>query len=170
MSPLLTARRGRAFLVGRSDPGVRSTGLRAALWGGACYSAGFLLLMQMMGLLETWLALLAIPAGLLVSFSFGAVGTVLAILVKGGQDFEIVQIGLVALSLFSATFFPVDAYQGGWRVVVEVSPLYRAVILLRELCTGLVTLNSLYSVIYLVALGLAALKVTAWLSERTSGR
>jgi lipooligosaccharide transport system permease protein len=153
---------------GRDTPqdALVATGVRGALWVGLCYSVGFLVLMELMGLLGSWLALLALPAALLVSFSFGAVGMVLTPLVRSGQDFDLVQLGLVALSLFSATFFPVNAYHGIWRVAAEVSPLYRAVVLLRELCTGLVTWNSLFSVVYLLVMGLAALQIAAWRSRR----
>ena len=51
--------------------------------------------------------------------------------------------------LFSATFFPVTAFDGWLRWVVEVTPLYRGVVLCRELTTGAVTAASLVSVVYL---------------------
>jgi predicted MFS family arabinose efflux permease len=57
--------------------------------------------------------------------------------------------------LFSATFFPVTTYDGVWRWVVEATPLYRAVVLVRELCTGAITLDSGISVVYLTVLGVA---------------
>ena len=43
--------------------------------------------------------------------------------------------------------------------VVEVTPLYRGVALVRELTTGAVTLDSLWSVVYLAVLGTAGLAV-----------
>ena len=43
--------------------------------------------------------------------------------------------------------------------VVEVTPLYRGVVLVRELTTGVVTWESAFSVVYLVVMGLAGLVV-----------
>jgi lipooligosaccharide transport system permease protein len=63
--------------------------------------------------------------------------------------------------LFSATFFPVTAYPGVLRWVVEATPLYRGVTLTRELTTGALTLDSLVSVAYLLALGLAGLALAS---------
>jgi lipooligosaccharide transport system permease protein len=45
------------------------------------------------------------------------------------------------------------------RWVVEATPLYRGVVLCRELCTGTVSWGSLVSVVYLVALGALGLAV-----------
>jgi len=63
--------------------------------------------------------------------------------------------------LFSATFFPVATYDGALRWVIEASPLYRGVILVRELCTGTVTLESGVSVAYLLAMGMIGVTVAA---------
>ena len=54
--------------------------------------------------------------------------------------------------LFSATFFPVSAYPGAVRWVVEGTPLYRGVVLCRELTTGAVTWASAVSVVYLLVM------------------
>ena len=59
--------------------------------------------------------------------------------------------------MFSGTFFPVTAFHGGVRWVVEATPLYRGVVLCRELTTGVVTWESGVSVVYLVVMGLAGL-------------
>jgi lipooligosaccharide transport system permease protein len=59
--------------------------------------------------------------------------------------------------LFSATFFPVTAFPAALRWVVELTPLYRGVVLCRELTTGAVTWGSAFSVVYLVAMGLVGL-------------
>jgi lipooligosaccharide transport system permease protein len=125
-------------------------------WGlsrGAVYSAGFLVVMTVMGLVGSWWALLSVPAAVLVGFAFAGTGMALTTYMKSWQDFEYVQLAIMPMFLFSATFFPVTTYPGVVRWVVEVSPLYRGVVLLRELSTGLVTLDSLVSVVYLAAMG-----------------
>ena len=50
------------------------------------------------------------------------------------------------LFLFSGTFFPVTAFHGVLRWVVEVTPLYRGVVLCRELTTGVISWESGVSV------------------------
>jgi lipooligosaccharide transport system permease protein len=65
------------------------------------------------------------------------------------------------LFLFSATFFPVTAFDGVLRWVVEASPLYRGVVLCRELTTGAVSWDSAVSVVYLLVMGLAGLYVVS---------
>ncbi len=61
--------------------------------------------------------------------------------------------------LFSATFFPITTFPAPLQWVVELTPLYRGVVLCRELTTGAVSMASLWSVLYLVAMGLVGLSV-----------
>jgi lipooligosaccharide transport system permease protein len=77
---------------------------------------------------------------------------------KSWQDFELVLLAIMPMFLFSATFYPVETY-GDWSWLVEATPLYRAVVLMRELCTGLVTEASLVSVVYLVAMGTIGMRI-----------
>ena len=78
---------------------------------------------------------------------------------KSWQDFEYITLAIVPMFLFSATFFPVTAFDGALRWVVEASPLYRGVTLTRELTTGALSTDSLVSVAYLVAMGAFGLYV-----------
>jgi lipooligosaccharide transport system permease protein len=124
-----------------------------AVLRGAVYSAGFLLVMVAMGLVGSWWAVLALPAAVLTGFAFASVGMALTTFMRSWQDFEYIQLAIMPMFLFSATFFPVTTYDGVWRWVVEASPLYRAVVLIRELCTGLLTVDSAISVVYLAVMG-----------------
>jgi lipooligosaccharide transport system permease protein len=124
-----------------------------AVFRGAAYSAGFLLVMLAMGLVDSWWGLLALPAAVLIGFAFAGVGMALTTFMKSWQHFEYIQLALIPMFLFSATFFPVTTYDEPLRWVVEATPLYRGVVLTRELCTGLVTVESLVSVVYLLAMG-----------------
>ena len=131
------------------------------LWGqirGASYSAAFLLVMLAMGMVNSWWALLALPATLLIGFAFSAVFMAWTTYMKSFQDFDKITLVQLPLFLFSATFFPVEAFGDGvLRWVVEATPLYRGVVLCRELTTGAVSLSSVWSVAYLVAMGIAGL-------------
>lgn len=132
------------------------------IWGqlrGGSYSAAFLVVMLLLGYIDTWWALLALPAALLIGFAFSAVAMACTTWFTSWQDFEKVTLVQVPLFLFSATFFPVTAFAGWLRWVVECTPLYRGVVLCRELTTGTVTLDSAVSVVYLLVMGAVGLVV-----------
>lgn len=132
------------------------------VWGqlrGGSYSAMFLVVMLALGYLDSWWALLALPAALLIGFAFSAVAMACTTWFTSWQDFEKVTLVQTPLFLFSATFFPVTAFDGWLRWVVEATPLYRGVVLCRELTTGAVTEASLVSVAYLLVMGALGLLV-----------
>ena len=132
------------------------------LWGelrGASYSVAFLLVMWALGLVHSWWALLALPATLLIGFAFAAVCMALTTWMKSWQDFDKIALVQLPLFLFSGTFFPVTAFDGALRWVVEATPLYRGVVLCRELTTGVLSWESGVSVVYLLAMGALGLLV-----------
>jgi lipooligosaccharide transport system permease protein len=129
-------------------------------WGqlrAGVYAAVFVVVMGAMGMLHSWWAVLALPASLLIGFAFAAVCMGLTTYMKSWQDFDKITLAQLPLFLFSATFFPVTAYPDAIRWVVEVTPLYRGVVLCRELTTGAVSMASVWSVGYLVLMGIAGL-------------
>jgi lipooligosaccharide transport system permease protein len=130
-----------------------------SLLRGGIYSAGFLVVMAAMELIGSWWAVLALPATLLVGFAFAGAGLALTTYMRSWQDFEYVTLATIPMFLFSATFFPITAFPEALGWVVELTPLYRAVVLCRELTTGALSYGSLFSVAYLLAMGLAGLYV-----------
>jgi lipooligosaccharide transport system permease protein len=132
------------------------------IWGqlrGASYSVAFLAVMWAMGLVHSWWAVLAVPATLLIGFAFSAVCMALTTWMTSWQDFDKITLFQLPMFLFSGTFFPVTAFHGVLRWAVEATPLYRGVVLCRELTTGALTWESAVSVGYLVAMGLFGLLV-----------
>jgi lipooligosaccharide transport system permease protein len=123
------------------------------------YSAGFLLVMVAMGLVDSWWGVLAWPATWLIGFAFAGAGMALTTYMRSWQDFEFIQLAIIPMFLFSATFFPVTAFDGVLRWVVEATPLYRGVVLCRELTTGEPTWDSAISVVYLLAMGMVGVAV-----------
>jgi lipooligosaccharide transport system permease protein len=121
------------------------------------YSLGFLLVMAAMGLVDSWWAVLAWPATWLVGFGFAGAGMALTTFMKSWQDFEYIQLAIIPMFLFSATFFPITAFGGSLRWLVEATPLYRGVALCRELATGTVSVDSAVSVVYLLVMGTVGL-------------
>jgi lipooligosaccharide transport system permease protein len=125
------------------------------------YALGFLIVMAAMGLVGSWWAVLAWPATWLIGFAFAGAGMALTTFMKSWQDFEYVQLAIIPMFLFSATFFPVTAFGGWLRWVVEVTPLYRGVVLCRELTTGTPSWEAAVSVLYLLAMGGIGLAVVS---------
>jgi lipooligosaccharide transport system permease protein len=132
-----------------------------SLLRGSTYSAAFLAIMAAMGLVSSWWGILALPAAIVIGFAFAGVGMAMTTYLKSWQDFEYVNVAIMPMFLFSATFFPITAYDSWLRWVLELTPLYRAVVLIRELTTGLVTLGSLWSLVYLVAIGTIGLTIAS---------
>lgn len=132
-----------------------------ALLRGATYSAAFLGIMTGMGLVESWVGILALPASIVIGFAFAGVGMAVTTFLKSWQDFEYINVAIMPMFLFSATFYPVTTYDTWLRWVVELTPLYRGVVLIRELTLGSVSLESLWSLVYLVAMGTIGLMIAS---------
>ena len=137
-----------------------------ALLRGAVYSAAFLLVMLAMGLVGSWWALLALPAAVLIGFAFAAVGLAASTFLRGWQDFQFVQIAVLPLFLFSTTFYPLSTYPRPLQLLVECTPLYHGIELVRGAVTGDVRWALLGSAAYLAVLGVAGLAVGARRLER----
>jgi lipooligosaccharide transport system permease protein len=132
-----------------------------ALLRGGLYAAGFLSVMAAMGLLVSPWALLALPAALLVAFSFAAVGMACTTFMRSWQDFDLIQLALLPMFLFSTTFFPLTVYPGLVRVIVQCLPLYHAIELMRELCAGVVEAGLLWHVAYFAVMAAVGVVVSA---------
>jgi lipooligosaccharide transport system permease protein len=101
-----------------------------------------------------------------VGFAFGAAGMALATLLRTWQDFDYLGVIQFAMFLFSGTFVPASSFGPVLRVIIEITPLYQAVELLRALTLGHPTWATLGNLTYLA--GLAAIGV--YFSGRRMGR
>jgi lipooligosaccharide transport system permease protein len=133
---------------------------------GSVYSVGFVVLMFALGLLASPLAILAIPAAVLIGFAFAAAGAAATSFMRSWQDFDLVQLALLPMFLFSGTFFPITVYPAPLQVVIEWTPLYHAVSLIRGLTTGEVGSAQVGNVAYLVALAVIGLAIAAFRLRR----
>jgi lipooligosaccharide transport system permease protein len=132
-----------------------------SLMRGSVYAIAFLLVMTGLGYaLTPWVAL-CYPAAFLVSFAFAGVGMAATSYMRGWQDFDKVSLAIIPLFLFSATFYPLTVYPAWLQAVVRCTPLYQGVALIRGLDAGLFTWSLLGHALYLLALGLVGLTVTA---------
>jgi lipooligosaccharide transport system permease protein len=142
--------------------GIEDATLGEIIWAvgrGSLYSIGFVLLMLALGLIASPWAILAVPASILIGFAFAAIGATVTTFMRRWQDFDAVQLGLQPMFLFSATFFPITVYPPVLRWLVELTPLYRGIDLVRGLTTGAVGVSSLVDVGYLVLVGVTGVTI-----------
>jgi lipooligosaccharide transport system permease protein len=133
-----------------------------AVMRGSLYAFAFIIVMAALGLVASPLALLAIPAALLIGFAFACVGVAATSFVRKWQDFDLILLLILPLFLFSATFYPISAYPPALQTVVELTPLYHGVDLVRQLTTGFLSLSALVDVGYLALISLLGL----WIASR----
>jgi lipooligosaccharide transport system permease protein len=132
-----------------------------ALIRGSVYAIAFTLIMAFMGLIGSWWAVLAVPVAVLIGFAFAAVGMACTTYMKSWQDFDYVILASMPLFLFSTTFYPLSVYPRAVGVIVEWTPLYQGVVLLRDLVLGVAGPGLLWRAAYLGLMGLAGLYVSA---------
>ena len=144
--------------------GVGDVALGEIAWAlirGTLYAIGFLAVMLVLGLVRSPWMILAIPAAMLIGWAFAAVGMAATTFMRTWQDFDLLQLVLLPLFLFSATFYPISVYPEPLRIFVQLTPLYHGVDLLRSLATGTVGLSSLVHVAYLLVMGLIGLAIVS---------
>ena len=144
------------------SPGDIAVGeLAWALVRGGLYAAGFTVVMALFGLAASPWVILAVPAALLVGFAFGGMAMAAASFMRSWQDFDLIQLVVLPLFLFSGTFFPLETYPEPLRLLVQLTPLYHGVDLLRSLVVGAIGPELLVHVAYLVVMGLIGLAIVS---------
>ncbi len=128
---------------------------------GLIYAAGFLLVMLLLDLVLSPWAILAIPGSLLIGWAAASVGMAATTYMRKWQDFDMVNVITMPMFLFSGTFFPISVYPDWLRIIVELTPLYRGVHMLRAFTTGQVDATVLIDIAYLTAMGLAGVWITS---------
>jgi lipooligosaccharide transport system permease protein len=137
--------------------GISEIAIGELLWAlmrSALYAVIMFFLMLAMGLVLSPLGILMIPAALLIAAAFAAAGLAGTSYLRTVNDFDI-PLGLIVMPmfLFSGTFFPIDggAFPDWLVTIITFTPLYHGIELIRGLSTGLVGLEQLVSLVYLVA-------------------
>jgi lipooligosaccharide transport system permease protein len=128
-----------------------------ALLRGTIYAIAFILVMLALGLVSSPWMVLGVPVAVLIGFAFAAIGMSGTTYMKSWQDFDYVILASMPLFLFSATFYPLSVYPRPVQVIIECTPLYQGVVMLRDLTVGVVGPDLLWRGAYLAALGLAGL-------------
>jgi lipooligosaccharide transport system permease protein len=130
-----------------------------ALLRGGLYAIAFMVVMLALGLVHSVWAVLDVPAALLIGFGFSGVGLAGTTYMRSWQHFEFVTLATLPMFLFSTTFYPLSVYPRGLQIVVECTPLYQGVVLMRGLTLGVVGPGLLLSVAYLAAMGAIGLLI-----------
>jgi lipooligosaccharide transport system permease protein len=130
-----------------------------ALIRGGLYACAFMVIMLAMGLVHSVWAVLAIPVALLTGFAFAGAGMAATTFIRSWQDFEYVTLTTLPMFLFSATFYPLSVYPRPIQIVVDCTPLYQGIALLRGLTLGYVGPSLLWHVLYLAVMGTAGLAI-----------
>jgi lipooligosaccharide transport system permease protein len=139
------------------------------LWSqirGAVYALAFLLTMVVLGLVQSWWALLCVPVASLVGFAFAGAGLMGSTFMRSWLDFDWVNVAILPMFLLSATFFPLSRYPEGLQWVVAATPLYQGVVLERALVLGDVSWALVVPVVYLATMGAVCRSVAGRRMER----
>ena len=137
--------------LGPGDVAVGETAW--AQFRGALYALGFVVIAASLGLFHSWWAILALPAAMVVGFSFAGMGIGASTFIRTWQDLDFAQLVQLPMFLFSATFYPLSVYPAVIQWLVRCSPLYHASALIRSLTLGTVGPMNLLNVGYLLLLG-----------------
>jgi lipooligosaccharide transport system permease protein len=130
-----------------------------ALIRGGLYAIAFMGVMLAMGLVHSVWAVADVPVALLIGFGSAAAGMTATTFMRSWQHFEFIVLATLPMFLFSATFYPLGVYPRPIQVVVECTPLYQGVALMRGLTLGVVGPGLLWHAAYLALMGLAGLQV-----------
>jgi lipooligosaccharide transport system permease protein len=126
-------------------------------------SAGcFLAVIAVLGMVQSWWALLALPAAVLVGYAFSAAGLAAATYLRDLHHQQYLQLCMLPMFLFATTFYPLSVYPGPVQVLVAALPLYQSIELLRGLTTGRLGVGMLAATAYLLVMGVGA----TWLASR----
>jgi lipooligosaccharide transport system permease protein len=122
----------------------------------------FLAIVVTFGMVQSWWALLALPAIVLITFAFAGAGVLVATIVKEFYQHQYIQLVMLPMFLFATTFYPLSVYSKPLQVVVTALPLYQSTELLRGLTLGDLGPSVAWAGAYLAVMGMGGL----WLANR----
>jgi lipooligosaccharide transport system permease protein len=131
-----------------------------ALLRGVVYAAGFLTVMQVLGLNHSWTAVLSLPAVVLIAFGFASLGMAITSYMSTFQQMDWIQIVLLPMFLLSSTFYPLSVYPEPLQWVIQAMPLWHAVELIRGLTLGVVDSGTAIHLAYFSAMVAVGITVT----------
>jgi lipooligosaccharide transport system permease protein len=151
-----------AMLATPISPGDVAVG--ETLWAvvrSLLYSAAFLNIILVLGLVESWWGLLILPGCFVIGFGFAGAGIAAVTWMRNWQDFDLIQLVMLPMFLFATTFFPLSVYPQAIEWLVQALPLYHGIELIRALANGTVSSFQLVNVAYLLTMGLVGMFVAS---------
>jgi lipooligosaccharide transport system permease protein len=159
-------RYGKVYDAMLSTPvGPKDVAVGETMWAvvrALLYSAAFLVVIALLGLVDSWWAVLALPACFVIGFGFAGAGIAAVTWMRNWKDFDIIQLVMLPMFMFSATFYPISVYPEVLEWIVRILPLYHGIDLIRALTTGAVGATQLLNVVYLGIMGLVGM----WIASR----
>jgi lipooligosaccharide transport system permease protein len=125
------------------------------------YSFAFFNILLVLGLIESWWGVLILPACFVIGFGFAGAGIAAVTWMRNWKDFDIIQLVMLPMFMFSATFYPISVYPEVLEWVVRCLPLYHGIELIRSLTTGAVGGMQLVNVAYLAIMGLVGMFIAS---------
>ena len=105
--------------------------------------------------------MLVLPACFVIGFGFAGAGIAAVTWMRGWQDFDLIQLVMLPMFLFTTTFFPLSVYPEAIQWLVQLLPLYHGIELVRSLTTGTVGAFQLVNVAYLVTMGVVGMFIAS---------
>ena len=117
------------------------------------YATAYLFVIVVLGLVDSPWAILALPACFVIGFAFAGAGIAAVTYMRTWKDFDLIQLVMLPMFMFSATFYPISVYPEVLEWIVRCLPLYQGIELIRSLTTGTVGPFQLVNVAYLMTMG-----------------
>ncbi len=139
-------------------------------WGAtrsAMTTAAVLAIAAMLGLLNSPLAILILPVGVLIGLVFGGMGLIYASIAPSQHSMMLIftLIG-TPIFFFSGAFFPIDSLHSSVQPIAWAMPLTGGVHAARGLATGEFGMGEVYGLLYLTGLALTFYPVAFLLLRR----
>ena len=88
----------------------------------------------------------------MIGFGFAGAGIAAVTWLRSWKDFDILQLVMLPMFMFSATFYPITVYPEWVQHIVMALPLWHGVELVRGLTTGILSPDMLWHVLYYVVM------------------
>ena len=123
------------------------------------YATAYFAVITLLGLVTSPWAILALPATFVIGFAFAGAGIAAITWMRTWKDFDLIQLIMLPMFMFSATFYPLSVYPHWLQIVVRCTPLYNAISLIRGLMLGALGPSMLLNAAYLVVFGAIGLTI-----------
>jgi lipooligosaccharide transport system permease protein len=135
-----------------------------AMFRGTLHATGFMVMVGCLmllgfGLLTSPIGILAFPMAMIIGFGFAGASMAMTTFMRKWADFDFLNLLIMPMFLFSGTFYPITVYPPALQIVVQVTPLYRGVHMLRALMVGPIDGMIGVDIAYLVIMGLIGIAI-----------